>query len=329
MLSINHDKIEKFYDFLDKATLFIYQEAKLNYLDSFLMSVDYMLAQDEKLNRLDEKVMDGLNRLYEKKEEETYNKEEIRKAFQLSLLKAFKHLKLNMNDITPDSIGMLFSYFVDLFFQKQDRISVLDANVGCGNLLFSMTNNSNKVFSKMVGVDINPIYLDISLRLANLLENEVEFFNQNNLEKMLIPPVDLIISDLPVDDEKDIKSYSLLNTKNKITYKPYLMIENLMKYGKEGCYYFYLIPNDFFTKPKNDVMKDIILKESHIQAIIELPVDMFKEKRNQKSILILRKRGQGLSVNKEILMLRFPSFKEKDKVKRAIDKVHQWYHQNI
>ncbi|QVK17253.1 class I SAM-dependent methyltransferase [Mycoplasmatota bacterium] len=324
MLNTIHNKVEKFYDFLDEAGTFIFESSKNNYLDSLLYAIDYVLS-DESVNQLEESVIKGLDQILLKIENESFNKEEIRKAFQLSLLKAFKHLKLNMSEITPDSVGMLFAYLTDLFFEKKDDIDVLDATVGSGNLLFSMTNNSNKTFNNLYGIDVNPTYLKLALRLANLMEYEVEFFNQNNLDKMLVSPVDLIISDLPTDEEKEIGSFNLVTAKNNITYKPYLILENLMKYGKEGSYYFYLIPNDFFVHPKNDVIKAIILKESCIQGIIELPVDMFKEAKYQKSILILRKRGNQVTVNQEILMLRFPSFKDKDKVKNAIDQINQWF----
>lgn len=325
MLNINHNKVERFYDFLDEAVIFIFENTKNSYLDSLLYAVDYVLSHDETVNQLEDSVINGLDQLMSKIEEESFNKEEIRKAFQLSLLKAFKHLNMNMSEITPDSIGMLFSYFIDLFFENQKDIDVLDATVGCGNLLFSMTNNSNKTFRNLYGIDVNATYLNVALRLANLMEYEVEFFNQNNLTKMLVSPVDLIISDLPMDKENEISSLDLVTAKNHISYKPYLMLENLMKYGKEGSYFFYLIPNDFFIHHNNELIKDIILKESHIQAIIELPLDMFKEVKNQKSILILQKRGNQVIVNQEILMLRFPSFKDKEKVKRAIDKINQWF----
>jgi len=328
MLNTNHNKVEQFFDFLDEATLLIFEQSKNNYLDSFLYAVDYVLCDETALNQLEASVIIELEQLFLKIEEASFNKEEIRKAFQLSLLKAFKHLNMNMSEITPDTMGMLFSHLINLFYANQDEIDILDANVGCGNLLFSMINNSNRSFGKLYGIDIENTYLNIALRLGNLMEYEVQYFNQSNLKKMLVPPVDLIISDLPTDDDDEGIAFDLLTAQNKLTYKPYLMIENLMRYGKEGSYFMYLIPNDFFIRPKNDLIKEIILTETHIQAIIELPIDMFKEEKYQKSILILRKRGQQVSINKEILMLRFPSFKDKYKVELAIEKINQWFKQS-
>jgi len=328
MLSVNHKNIEIFFDYLDEVTEIIYKNSKKDYLDSLLLAIDYILNDESLTNMLATDILKEVKSNYELINNITFNKEEIRKALQLSLLKAFKHLNISFNEITPDTIGILFSYFIDILFKDKNNISVLDANVGCGNLLFSMLNNTKVQCEKLFGIDYNYKYLNISLHIANLLEYEVEFFNQNNLSKLLVPPVDLIISDLPVGFEDNIESLDLQTAKNNISYKPYLMIENLMKYGKEGSYFIYLIPNEFFNESHNELIKEIILSETHIQAIIQLPLDMFKDERYQKSIIILQKRGKNIKVNKEILMLSFPSFSNKNKVTKAIDKINQWFKKN-
>lgn len=328
MLKVNHKNIEVFFDYLDEATDFIYNTTKKDYLDSLLLAIAFIIKDDIALNDLDIEIIDELNKFYNNISDITFNKEEIRKAVQLSLLKAFKHLNISFSELTPDTIGILFAYFVDMFFQRQTNLSIFDATCGCGNLLFSLINNTSTNFNKIYGVDNNYQFLNVCLHLANLLEYEGEFFYQNNLSKLLVPKVDLVISDLPVDNEEDIKDLNLLTYKNSVRYKPYLMIENLMKYGKDGCLYMYLIPNDFFNHKDNQLIKNIILTNTYIQAIIELPLNMFKDKKFQKSILLLQKKGKDIKVNKEILMLSFPSFSNKDKANKAIEKINQWFIHN-
>jgi site-specific DNA-methyltransferase (adenine-specific) len=107
------------------------------------------------------------------------------------------------------------------------------------------------------------------------------------------------------------------------------MIENLMKYGKPGSYFIYLIPNDFFNQDNSRLIKNIILNESYLQAIIELPQDLFNAPKYQKSIMILQKKASHIKVNNEILMLSLPSFTDKEKMILAIDKINQWFKENI
>lgn len=320
MLNVNHNNVEAFFDYLDEATNIIFENQKKDYLNCFLKAIDYILKDDLSLNSLDDEIIKELDLIYQKIADITFNKEEIRKAVQLSLLKAFKYLNISFDMITPDTVGILYSYLVDLLFTNHENISVFDPNVGCGNLLFSLINNSKIEFNKIYGVDINYHFLDVSIHLANLLEYSVEFFNQNNLDKLLVPPVDLVISDLPTGNEE--------NSSSEFNYKPYIMMDNFMKYGKEGAYYIYLIPNNFFTQPQNEMIKEIILSNTFIQAIIELPQSMFTDKKYQKSIIILQKKGKNIKVNKEILMLSFPNFNDKEKVTKAIDKINHWHKQN-
>lgn len=317
MKNLKQNKTEKFYDFIDETTLYIYEQTKKSYLDSLLLTYDFLLANDETINSLELVIVEKISEFYQKIAEESFSKEEISKAFLLAMLKAFKHQKMNMSEITPDSIGILFAFLVDKFFSDYKSIDVMDACVGTGNLLITMMNNSHKKFGKIYGVDIDTTYLNIALRHANLLEYQIEYFNQNSMDNLLVPPVDLIICDLPTIDNG--------STDDEDTYK---LIENLMKYTKAGGYYIYLIPNDFFNQTHNENIKEIILSNTHIMAIIELPLNLFKDPKYQKSILVLKKRGENVLVNTEILMLRFPSFSEKEKVMNAIDKINQWYDNN-
>lgn len=328
MLKVNHKNIEAFFDYLDEASEFIYNSTQKNYLDSLLLAIAFIIKDDIAFNDLDTVVINELNNLYQNISDITFNKEEIRKAVQLSLLKAFKHLNISFSELTPDTIGILFAYLVDMFFKHQENISIFDATCGCGNLLFSLMNNAKVIFNKIYGVDNNYQFLNVCLHLANLLEYEGEFFYQNNLSKLLVPRVDLIISDLPIDNEEEIKALDLVTYKNDVRYKPYLMMENLMQYGKDGCLFFYLIPNDFFSNKHHQLIKKIILTNTYIQAIIELPLEMFTDKKYQKSILILQKKGKDIKINKEILMLSFPSFSDKDKANKAIEKINQWFNHN-
>lgn len=325
MKNINHDKVERFFDFIDSSLTAIYEKTKQNYFTCLFYVFDFLIYDTDSLNRLDEELINTLDNYYKDIKDESFNQEEIRKAVQLSLLKGLKHENMHLSETTPDSLGILFAYIIDILYAKERDLSIFDPNVGFGNLLFSLLNSSNKNFSKIYGVDQNQVYLEFARRVADLLEYEIEFFNQNNLRDMLIPPVDVVISDLPMGEEELTFNTELITHAQDVKYKPYLMIENFMKYVKEGGYFFYLIPNDFFIMPNNELIKGIILNETNIQGIIELPDDLFNDEKAKKSILILQKKGKTVPVNKEILMMRFPSFKDKEKVQNAVNQIKLWY----
>ncbi|MDF2700175.1 MAG: hypothetical protein K0Q49_1731 [Haloplasmataceae bacterium] len=325
MLNVKQNKVEQFYDCLDEICLIINNYSKLDYLECLIKACDFILNNPVELD-IDDDGIKLINDQLAKIDEEKFNKEEVRHAYQLAMLKGFKHIDANISEITPDTIGILISYFTNYLFNKTDQISVLDATVGTANLLTTVINNSTNIqFANIYGVDVNYGYMNLGLKLAQLLNYNIEFINQNALKPFLVAPVDLIICDLPIGDEVNYLPEELITVKNNMSYEPYLLIEGLMKYSKEGGYLIYLIPNDFFTHENNQIIKDIILQVTFIQAIIQLPQSLFGNASIHKSILILRKRGVGILPTKEILMLDFPDFSEVNKVNRAIDKINQWF----
>ena len=87
-----------------------------------------------------------------------------------------------------------------------------------------------------------------------------------------------------------------------------------------------LIPNDFFTRIGNENARSHFT-ETHIQALIALPNDLFKSIDVQKSILILQKRGENVDITKDILVFNFPSFNDQQAVQAAIVKLENWFKQ--
>ena len=64
-----------------------------------------------------------------------FTKEEIRKSFQLAILKGMKESVQPNHQMTPDSIGMFSRILTKEVYQKQSAYRLLDPAVGTGNLL--------------------------------------------------------------------------------------------------------------------------------------------------------------------------------------------------
>ena len=68
------------------------------------------------------------------------DKEEIRKAIQLAILKGMKKSVQVNHQMTPDAIGLLVSYFVKEMTKDKKELSILDPALGTGNLLYTIMN---------------------------------------------------------------------------------------------------------------------------------------------------------------------------------------------
>ena len=47
---------------------------------------------------------------------------------QLLMIKAMKHINMNLEIMTPDYINYIIGYIIDSYFQKQNKISLLDVD---------------------------------------------------------------------------------------------------------------------------------------------------------------------------------------------------------
>lgn len=163
-----------------------------------------------------------------------FSNEDLRKAFQLVILKGMKENVQPNHQMTPDSIGMLFGYLVEKFIKKP-AFRLLDPAVGTGNLLTTVLNHSNKQISA-VGVEIDDILIKLAYVNANLQGHPIQFFNQDSLESLFIEPVDSVIADLPIGYyPNDIRAadYQLKSDKGH-SYSHHLFIEQSVRHTNPG-----------------------------------------------------------------------------------------------
>ena len=238
---------------------------------------------------------------------ENFTKEEIRKAYQLVILKGMKENVQPNHQMTPDTVGMLISYLVDKFMQ-QPSFRLLDPAIGTGNLLTTVLNQLPKNVQS-IGVEIDDLLLKLAYVNANLQEHPIEFFNQDSLEPLFIDPVDAVIADLPVGYyPNDVRALDYkLKANEGHSYAHHLFIEQSVRHTKPGGYLFFIIPNGLFESDQAGQLREFFKEEVIIQGVLQLPISMFNNKNAAKSILILQKKGEGIVAPKQALLVNLPN----------------------
>lgn len=256
--------------------------------------------------------------------------EDIRKAIQLAILKGMKEHVQAHHQMTPDSLGLLVGYFVDQLTKDKQQVSILDPAVGTGNLLFTVLNFlPGKATSSAVEID------DMLIRLAastgDLLQQPVTLYRQDALQPLLIDPVDVVISDLPVGhypDDKTASGYEL-KAKEGLSFAHHLMIEQSMRHTVKGGYLIFLVPQGIFESQQAKELHTYFSNHAWIQAVIQLPVNLFKNESHAKSILILQKKSSELKQPKEVLLAKVPNMSNKNAMSLFFEKVNIWRKENM
>lgn len=304
------EKFEQIFSFINEKAESYEQSENMTYLEGILNTLAGVV--DEKLSF----------------QVEGATKEEMRKAIQIAILKGMRKSSQPNHQMTPDTLGFLVGYFVEQFFEKESEsgtISILDPAVGTGNLMLTIMNMlDGKVAA--TGVEVDELLIRLAGETAELLEQPVTLYHQDALQSMLVDPVDAVICDLPVGyyPNEEVAVEFELCAKEGMSFAHHLFIEQSVKYTKDGGYLIFLIPAYLFESKQAKELQKFLKKHVWIQAVIQLPENIFASKSHEKSILILQKQSAELKAPKEVLLAKVPNMSNKQALAMFFEKVQMW-----
>ncbi|MBC1500239.1 class I SAM-dependent methyltransferase [Listeria weihenstephanensis] len=286
-----------------------------------------VLQKDE----LSAEAIKNLEERYGSVQLEEFAKEDIRKSYQLALLKGMKHgIQVN-HQMTPDSIGFIIGYLVDKAFSGEKQIRLLDPACGTGNLIATIVNQlEGKLELDATGVDIDDLLISLAYVGADLERLPINLLHQDGLGNMLVDPVDVVVSDLPVGyypDDTRAAEFELHHEEGH-SFAHFLFMEQGMRYTKPGGYLFFLVPSSMFGTSDFAKVDRFIKKHGHIQGIIQLPETLFASEGARKSILILQKGADDLQPPKEVLLANLPSLTDPRATANVLAKIENWFNEN-
>lgn len=320
--------VETLFSIFDSSAVVLRKELDVTYLEALVETGDNLFEGAILQEELSESAIERLNREYSTFNEETYKGEEIRKAFQLAILKGMKEGVQANHEMTPDAVGLFMSYLFHKFMQGQNEIAVLDPAIGTGNLMTTVFNSDKEGLAMSgFGVEVDEVLIKLALVNANLQKHAIEFFHQDGLAPLYIDPVDAVISDLPIGyypNEIGASEYKL-KADEGMSYAHHLFIEQSVKHTKEGGYLFFLVPNFIFESDQAPKLHAFIKETCFIQGLLQLPVSMFKNEKNAKSIFVLQKKGPSVTMPKQALLVELPKFSSMKAMEDIMDQLNTWF----
>lgn len=304
-----NSSMEQVFTFIDQQTTEYQKKQDISYLESLLETTESWLD-----GHIAPKADAG--------------KEDIRKAIQLAVLKGMKEHVQPHHQMTPDALGLLVGYLVELFV-KQEKFTLMDPALGTGNLMLTIMNYLDGRITG-TGVEIDELLIRIAASAADLVEQPVTFYRQDALQPLLIDPVDAVVSDLPVGyypDEETAGTYEL-KAEEGMSYAHHLFIEQALKHTVDGGYLFFVVPKALFESPQAAELHAFLKKTAYIQSVMELPDTLFKNSAHAKGILVLQKKKEGLKAPKEVLLARVPNMSNPTTMSKFFSQVSNWFKEN-
>lgn len=321
--------VEQLFTLFNESADRLQEELSCSYLEALAETGENLFHGSVLQENLSELTLKRLKKQYEEVNLEKFTKEEIRKAYQLVILKGMKESVQPNHQMTPDTVGMLIGYLVQKFISAS-TFRLLDPAVGTGNLLTTVLNQEAAKKIESIGVEIDDLLIKLAYVNANLQEHPIQFYNQDSLEPLFIDPVDAVISDLPIGyypNDNRASDYQLA-AKEGHSYSHHLFIEQSVRHTKPGGYLFFIVPNGLFESDQAPQLHEYIKENVFIQGLLPLPQTMFKNKQSAKTILILQKKGEGIQPPKQALLVNLPSLVNAAEMATILKKIDGWFQEN-
>ncbi|MEH7122804.1 class I SAM-dependent methyltransferase [Bacillus sp. JJ1503] len=321
--------VEELFTVFNETAMIIKEELSCTYLEALAETGENLFHGSIIQEELSELTAKRVEKSYESIQMDNFTKEEIRKSFQLVILKGMNEMIQPNHQMTPDAVGLLIGYLVNKFVQKNEY-RLLDPAVGTGNLLTTVINQQQNKTVHATGIEIDDILIRLSYVNANLQQHPLRLFNQDSLEPLFIEEADAVVSDLPVGYyPNDVRAADYeIKADQGHTYAHHLFIEQSIRHVKEGGYLFFIVPNGLFESEQAPKLHDFIKKNANIQCLLQLPLSLFKNEKAAKSIFILQKKGEGVKPPKQVLLANLPSLSKTNEVEKILLKIDGWYKEN-
>jgi len=323
-------KIENLFTVINETADLLAAECKISYIEALAETGENLFQGTILQENLSEVTVKSLERKYDSVSLHTFDKEEIRKAYQLAILKGLKEGAQPNHQMTPDTIGLFLGYLVSKFIGQRNVLSILDPAVGTGNLLTTTLNYLAIENTNSYGVEVDDLLIRLAYINANLQEHPTQFYNQDSLERLLIDPVDVVVCDLPVGyypNDLEASRYELKADEGH-SYSHHLFMEQSIDHIKEDGYLFFIVPNSLFETKEAPKLNKYLKETAIIQGFIKLPLSLFKDERHGKSILILQKKGPEAKMPKQAILAELPKFSNVDAMNSIMKQMDQWFKDN-
>lgn len=321
--------VEDLFSVINDTATILQEELSITFLEALAETGENMFHQSILQEDLSELTRKRLKKSYESFNLNEHTVEEIRKSFQLAILKGMKESVQPNHQMTPDAVGLLIGYLVGKFV-NQPTYRLFDPAIGTGNLITTVINQQQNKVIDGIGIDIDDLLLKLAYVNANLQRHPIQLFNQDSLEPLFIDLADVVVSDLPVGyypNDVRASEYKLKSEKGH-SYAHHLFIEQSINYTKAAGYLFFVIPNGLFESEEASKLREYLKENVYIQAILQLPLTMFRNQNSAKSVLILQKKGVEAKAPKNVLLVNLPSLSNGVEVEKILLKIDGWIAEN-
>ena len=281
---MDFEKIEQAYTYLLENIQIIQNDLATNFYDALIEQNSIYLDGQTNLQVVKDNNK-SLKRL-------ALRKEEWLRTYQFLLMKAAQTEPLQANhQFTPDTVALLLIFIIEELWPGQE-LNLLELGSGMGILGASFLTSLDKKVDYL-GVEIDDLLIDLAASITEVIGLPAVYAQGDAVRPQILKESDIIVSDLPIGyypDDQVASRYEVAAS-DEHTYAHHLLMEQSLKYLKNGGFAIFLAPSNLLSSPQSDLLKLWLKKNAQLVAMITLPENLFSQGSNSKAIFVLQKKG--------------------------------------
>ncbi|GAA3625930.1 class I SAM-dependent methyltransferase [Lactobacillus hamsteri] len=283
----------------------------------------------------DEATVAKLSKMYASLDYEKLPQKIKVQIFTYLTLKAITDDGRDVNQMpTPAIVSTVIALLMRKMLPNKEKLEIVDPAIGTGALLYSVINqlksaNHSRDIYNLVGIDNDEEMLnfaDISAHLNNL---KIDLYCQDALTAWMVEAADAVVTDLPIGYypvDENAKNFATKSEKGH-SLAHLLFVEQIIKNLKPAGWAFLVVPSSILSGKGGADFMPWLSEKVYLKAIVELPNEMFRNKFNQKSILVFQNHGEN-ATSSEVLLTKLDSLKNEQALIKFNEKLNEWYTKN-
>ncbi|MQS51968.1 class I SAM-dependent methyltransferase [Companilactobacillus mishanensis] len=333
------NEMQDYYDLVNQASTLLQKSLGSTYTDALAETLTNLA--DGKVyvenGAPDEKSVAELEKLYSQIKAVNLSQLQLKQAITVNIIQAQRLDKVEVNKLmTPDTIGLIASLiaFEILTASGQKKINLIDPTIGTGNLLIEFIDQLNLAGDfeiNAAGIDNDETLVGLAKSFSEVMNLNLDAYHQDGIAEWEITDIDYAIADLPVGYYPVDDNAAKFETKadEGHSYAHHLLIEQTMNNLNDGGVGIFIVPSAIFQTDQAKKLSAWMVSNVYLQAVLDLPGNLFASKEAQKAIVVLQKHGGKAQQASNVLMGTIPGTDNVKEFEGFRNQVRDWASNNF
>ncbi|GAQ02028.1 DNA methyltransferase [Companilactobacillus farciminis] len=214
-------------------------------------------------------------------------------------------------------------------FKIKKTVNIVDPTVGTGNLLIEVIeqlNMTDKFHINAAALDNDDTLVALAKSFSEVMNLNLDAYHQDSVADWDITDIDMAVADLPVGYypiDENAKNFQT-SAESGHSYAHHLLIEQTMNNLNDGGLGIFIVPSQIFQTDQAKKLSEWMVSSVYLQAVLDLPANLFASKEAQKAVVVLQKHGGNAKQVENVLMGTIPDTNNPKLFEGFKDQLQDW-----